>query len=83
MGGKIFFYLIVALTLFVSNTIALKNVFAQNLDISTGKIKNGTSNESQGPGVALQNQTSKELSNDLGNITKSVKNLFNDNESKK
>ncbi len=52
---KIIFYLIVALTLFVSNTIALKNVFAQNLDISTGKIKNGTSNESQGPGVALQN----------------------------
>ena len=73
----------IAFMLFTSTTFVLTNIFAQNSSNNTEKTKNGTSGGTQGPGAALQNQTSKELSNDFGNITQSVKNLLKGNESKK
>lgn len=80
MYKKIVFLSTITLMLLISNTIALTNIFAQNSGNNTEKIKNGgASSGTHGPGAALQNQTSKELSNDFGNITQGVKNFFKGN----
>ncbi len=94
MNNKIIFSLIVALALFAASTITTTttSIFAQNTSNKYNQTKEGTGaaamnktdpivsgNGTQGAGAALQNQTSKGLSNAAGSIIQGVKNLLQGN----
>jgi hypothetical protein len=91
MEYKIIISLIVSLALFTASIITTTNIYAQ----STNKInqtkagadatamnktsQTSSNNGTQGAGAALQNQTSKGLSNAVGSVMQGIKGLFGGN----